>query len=203
MIEDTFVISNDLLFNLEDVKVLRHFFNFFPTKSINESGLTNTIPADQPILPPPRKPHHGLIKQCLASCNHRNIRQVYVSLALITFVMENARWRHSLLGRHELLDLLIQRILILLHLLLILRLLLLPPGQAVLRLLVVVSVGCATFGEEWIVEVVFADDARVALLRKFTYRNWRCQLLCNDGVPLLCLDQLLILHHFVESLTQF
>jgi len=69
MIQDSYIVSFDLLLNLKNVNACRKLVNFTSADCVDQTGFTDTVAANQAILFATDKSQKCTIKQGLASNN--------------------------------------------------------------------------------------------------------------------------------------
>ena len=195
VVEDCHIIRLGLLLNLEDVNVLREFFNLSSSNGIDQCCLTNTITTDQTILAALHQLQLSIFKESLTTDDQGQVVDQDVGLERIGLVVHHSGGRDALLVQNELLDLLVEGIL---HPLLILGLLLLTEGV----LLLGVVVALRLFGiEEGVQKLLLSVDSRVPLGLDFVDGDGVYQLFGDDGVTVLDLDELLVMEDLDDVLT--
>ena len=149
MLKHSDVITNNLLFNLQNVEISRKFVKFLSAHGIDKSGLADTISSNKSILSTSRKSENCFVKQGLTTSNKSDCRTIYISFGVCAFVVDDFWRRTLLLGCNELIDFLVKSIFGLSLFQIFLVLFLLEPGFLVLRDIVISSV-CSLVSQQWI-----------------------------------------------------
>lgn len=164
--------------------VLRHLIELLTAQSIDKSGLTDTVTTDETVLSTTCELDGSLVEQGLTTGNKSHVGQMNVGTRLILLVVLDLWGRNLGLGAHELMDLLVECVLFGNRPLIVLLVLL---GEVLLAILgavtneVGVTIGLLT-SEQGIVEVVLANDTRMALLHEIRNGNRSRQLLSDNSV---------------------
>jgi len=183
MLEDSHIVSFNLLFNLQDVETLWELFNLRTTNSINKTSLTNTVTADETVLFATDKLQSRAFKQRFTANNESNTENIDILDETLTSLMSDLWWGNFPLVLHELMHFFVKSIVCFGFLFLD------NFSEFTLVELGVVVGFAALHTNEGIKEIFIAN--RVSLVLEITHRDGLSKLLSNDSVSLLDFDQLL------------
>lgn len=184
MLKDGYVITFDLLLDLQDMNICWELFDLTTTNGIDQARLTDTVSSHKTVLSSLDKPQMSVLQKSLATNDDVDGSHVDVLLESFAFVVAALRHRDTLLMAHELLNLLVQCVFGSSS-----RFIGLKHDFTSLELTVLVSLASVDTSE-WVQEVFIPHN--IALLLHLVQDDRVRQLFSHDRVSLLNNDKLFV-----------
>ena len=175
----------------------REFFKFAPRYGINETGLSNTVSADQPILAATDQFQRRTFQQGLATYNDCEIRYHNVLVEGETLVVANLWRRDLVLVAHKFSNFLVKCVSLL-------RVLLFNCSFQFSALKLGILVGFSLVNaSKGIQKIVVLDHSLKGHLVELVQNDRVNELICNDCIALLNANQLLFKQSSGDCLANF
>ena len=110
MLQNSDIISLNLLFNLENVDVSGELFDLSTTYGVNQASLTDTVAPNETVFLSLDESELRVLQKCLAANNDIDASDKDISFESLAFVVSALRFRDTLFVAHKLSYLLIQSV---------------------------------------------------------------------------------------------
>ena len=197
MLQHRDIVSLDFLLDLKNVDAHREFFKFAPRYGINETGLSDTVSADQPILAATDQFQRRTFQQSLATYNDCKIRYHNVLVEGEPLVMANLWRRDLVLVAHKFRNFLVKCVSLLSVLLFNCSF-----QFATLKLGILVGFSLVDASKR-IQKIVILDNSLKGHLIELVQNDRVNELICNYCIALFNADQLLFKQSSRNCLANF